>query len=173
MKDSIPYKGYMQNSIIIIVACLLLMGCEASADLTYLRYIGEAGVGKYYSDWIFLIGSYLFWIYAVVFGILACGRNQDAFIRHVVFTLAMYVTFHWSVAPATACILPYYIGMPLMYVPQIKSYWLEKGVFWTGTIVSWLYLCYMDWLYEKFSLWKKIVSSIIKSFSSLLASDQL
>lgn len=144
---------------------MLLMGCEVSADLMYLRYIGEAGVGKYYSDWIFWIGSYLFWIYAIVFGILACGRNRDAFIRHIVFTLAIYVTFQWSVAPVTACILPYYIGMPLIYVPQIKSHWIEKGIFWTGTIISWLYLCYMDWLYENFSLW--IADSIVWGVSAV------
>ncbi len=140
------------NAIVLLMAIdCIFTSCSSIYPGRYLP-LGASTAAGFFGHWVYLLSDYFFWIYAVLFGLLAYGRKKEALKRHVVITLAIYASFQWTSCPACACIIPYYVGMPLMYIPNFKSKFLDS-FFGGGTVLAWIYLCFMDWQQENFSSW--------------------
>lgn len=145
------FRHTVYNIFLLIVTLGALNGCSS----TYSQFYREDGISvaaDFFGEWIYIIPDYLFWIYAVVFGLLAYGRGKEALKHHIVITLAIYASFQWTLCLACACFIPYYIGVPLMYIPNIKNRYIDY-LFWGGTVLVWIYLCFMDWPKERFVSW--------------------
>ena len=145
------FRHTVYKIFLLIVTFGALNGCSSPYSQSY-REDGISVTADFFGEWIYIISDYLFWIYAIVFGLLAYGRRKESLKRHVVITFAIYASFQWTSCPACACIIPYYIGLPLMYIPNIKNRYIDK-CFWGGTILVWIYLCFMDWQKEGFVSW--------------------
>lgn len=137
--------------ILLLSSCVFFVSCSTSEECHYSEQ-GVSVAADFFGYWIYFISDYLFWIYAIAFGLLAYGRKKEALKRHIVITVAIYASFQWTSCPACACIIPYYIGLPLMYVPNVNNKYLDK-FFWGGTVLVWLYLSIMNWQREEFTSW--------------------
>ena len=111
-----------------------------------MKLSNGTGASLYFGSWVNLIYTHLFWIYAILFGILSLFRGQTHFWRHVILTAIMYFTFEWDFAPARAFIISYYLCTPLLYIPLFKNN-VILFLSWAGTLISLLFLAYRTWPY--------------------------
>lgn len=115
-----------------------------------LRQTNGDGAALYLGSWVNSIYDNLFWLYAIVFGILALARG--GFLYHLILTAILYVTFTWDFAPARAFIISYYVATPLLYIPPVKNI----AIFWCviiGALLSMAILGYRAWSYEGLIAW--------------------
>lgn len=163
--DMHPMKRYIFSLFI----CLIITGCTNSTELEYLRQVNGTGAAEYFGPWINFIKDYLFWPYAIVFAILSSRYDSLPRFAHIALSIAFFISFHWDFDPLRAFIIPYYLCMPLVYVPYIKNEnltILSIG----GTTVAMLFLCYKAWGYEGFFNWLiDMVAWIICAYGGLLA----
>ena len=100
------FRHTVYNIFLLIVTLGALNGCSS----TYSQFYREDGISvaaDFFGEWIYIIPDYLFWIYAVVFGLLAYGRGKEALKHHIVITLAIYASFLWKSCLGCACFIPY------------------------------------------------------------------
>ncbi len=142
----------MRRILLLIIMCLILSSCTNSTELDYLRMTNGSGAAEYFGPWINFFRDYLFWIYAIVFILPTINRGGLSIIEHLFITVAMYITFAWDFAPARAFIIPYYVCMPLLYIPFINNKYISYLSI-GGTAIAMLFLCYKAWLYEGFFYW--------------------
>lgn len=116
------------------------------------KRLAGTGAAAYFGSWMYYVKNYLFWIYAILFGILALTRNDGSIWRHLILTAILYWTFYWDFAPARAFVIPYYIYMPLLYLPFIKNSIINSIIIF-GTIAAMIWIGYNDWLYEGLFSW--------------------
>ena len=147
----------------------VMSSCTNSTELDYLRMVNGTGAAEYFGSWINFIKDYLFWPYAIVFAILSSRYDSLSRLAHILLSIAFFISFHWDFDPLRAFILPYYIYMPLVYVPYVKNdhlFFLSIG----GTAVVMLFLCYKAWVYEGFFNWLiDMVAWIMCAYGGLIA----
>ena len=114
--------------------------------------LSNCAAAVYLGKWVYVVKYLLFWIYAVLFGLLCIGRRDGSIWRHLILTAIIYLTLHWDWAPAAAFLITYYIYTPLLYVPFIKN-----GIINTFTIICTLatlgFLGWQAWQCEGFFPW--------------------
>lgn len=119
-------------------------------EFQQLRQTNGDGAALYLGSWVNDIYYHLFWIYAIVFGILSLFRG--GFFYHLVLTAILYITFTWDFAPARAFIISYYVATPLLYIPPVKNNFIYFVIV-TGAILAMVILGYRAWNYEGLFAW--------------------
>ena len=136
------------------VLVLILSSCVSSVDETgraMLRITNGAGAAEYFGSWIDILKYKVFWVYAITFTLIRPGQGYSRII-HIILCVALYVSFHWDYDPARAIIIPYFVCMPLLYIPIIKNSIIDQILLWS-IILSLLFLAYEAWIYEGFFSW--------------------
>lgn len=140
--------------LLLTVLVLILSSCESSVNETgraMLRITNGAGAAEYFGSWIDILKYKVFWVYAITFTLIRPGQGYSRII-HIILCVALYISFHWDYDPLRAFILPYFICMPLLYIPIINNK-IIMGVFTFCFVGSLLFLAYKAWIYEGFISW--------------------
>lgn len=142
----------MKKMLLLLCICLLVCSCENSSELEYLRQVNGTGAAEYFGPWVSIFKDYLFWPYAIIFGLLLSRQGLFPLIGHWGITILLFLSYKIDFDPMRAFMLPYYFCMPLLFIPPIKT---DKiiGVIVIGAIASLLFLCYKAWVYESFFSW--------------------
>lgn len=147
------YEDEFANQVVsfsMILSQDIVDGYFNEIEYQQLKLINGTGAGLYFGPWVNSIYENLFWLYAIVFGILALARG--GILYHLILTVILYLTFTWDVAPARAFIVSYYVATPLLYIPPVKNI----VIFWCvaiGILVSMLILGYRAWNFEGLIAW--------------------
>lgn len=116
------------------------------------RGMTQLGLERYLGSWVYYFSNILFWIYAILFGWLAIGRGTSAFTRHIFYTVVIYFTFRFELAPACAFAIPYYICTPMLYIPLIRNRFISSLMTF-GIVISMILLGFGLWEYQRFFPW--------------------
>ena len=145
----------MKKVVLLLAVCLfaiVVVGCSDSSELEHLRQTNGTGSAEYYGPWVSVFKNYLFWPYAIIFGILFLGRDWLVWGCHFVITIAFFISFHWDLDPLRTLLIPYYICMPMLFIPPIKNDWIFK-ILLVGCLAAFAFLFYKAWCYEGFFTW--------------------
>ena len=142
----------MKKGLFFLLCYVLLVSCSDSNELEYLRQVNGTGAAEYFGPWVSILKDYLFWPYVVIPFILLSRQGTLAFLGHLALAIMFYISFHFDFDPMRAFLLPYFVGMTLLFIPSVKKDFIITIIVF-GTIASLLFLCYKAWIYESFFSW--------------------
>ena len=142
----------MKKVLLFLCALVLFAGCSTSYELEYLRQINGAGAAEYFGPWVSILKDYLIWPYIVIPFILFLRQGFFTIIGHIGLATMFLVSFQFDYDPMRAFLLPYFVGMTLLFIPSIKKDAIIT-IMVLGTTASLLFLCYKAWAYEGFFSW--------------------